>query len=277
MRSGSTLIPAAPSERFARVFTWYTRRLLRRRFHKVCATPETVSLLGEIDQYEGPAVLCCTHSSWWDPLVALLFQREHLGSRTHYSPIDADQLRRFSFFRKLGLFGIEPDDPASLGEMTRYLSMLAGTERRFTLGITPQGRFADPREPIRIRPGAAAIAAGLPNVRMVAAAVEYAFWQDSRPSIFVHANEVHSRDAQSTTAWHRAAQQGLQAAANQLAALVIARDDEPFDVVLGPRAGRASDVNPVHGLWLRLRGREGEIAARRSVARPVVERRQYTC
>lgn len=271
MRSRSELIPATPSERFARVFMWYTRRLLRRRFHRVCATPATLSLLGEIDRYEGPAVLCCTHSAWWDPLVALLFQRDFLGQRRHYSPIDADQLRRFGFFRKLGLFGIDPDDPASLRAMTDYLQDLAATVPKLTLGITPQGRFADPREPIRIRPGAAAIAASMPNVRMIAAGVEYVFWQDARPSVFVHAAEVHAPPVKSTAAWHRAAQQGLQAAADTLAGLVIARNPEAFTVILGPPAGTASDVNPAHGLWLRLRGRKGEIAAHRPSPRPAVE------
>ena len=50
------------------------------------------------------------------------------------------------------------------------------------LGLTPQGRFTDPREPIRLRPGAAAIAASCErSPRVVVVSIEYVFWQDARP------------------------------------------------------------------------------------------------
>jgi len=257
------LIPATPSERFARVFTWYTRRLLCRRFHRVHATPQTRTILAALNDFDGPAVMCCTHSSWWDPLVALHFQREFLPAREHFSPIDAEQLERFRFFRKLGLFGIDPQNPDSLAEMASYVDRLRASHPRFTLGITPQGRFADPREPVRIRPGAAAVAARLPGVRVIAAAIEYSFWQDSRPAVFVHITEVDAPQQGSTAAWHRSIQSAMQVAADQLASRVIARDPVAFEVILGPGNGAATDVNPAHGLWLRLRGRRGEISAHR--------------
>ena len=273
---GSELIPATPREGFTRMFAWYTRRLLRKRFHRVHATPETLTLLADVNRFAGPAVMCCTHGSWWDPLVALHFQRDYLGSRSHYSPIDRTQLQRFKFFRKVGLFGIDPDSPASLDAMTGYIDGLRQAHPRLTLGITPQGRFTDPREAIRLRPGAAAIAARLPGVRVVAAAVEYAGWQDSRPSIFVHAQEVPAPELPSTAAWHRVLQAGMQQAANELALLVIARDPAPFSIVLGPHAGTSTEVNPVHGLWLRIRGRSGEISSARSESRTADSQRCAT-
>ena len=272
MRDGDQLIPATPREGFARVFTWYTRRLLRKRFHRVLATPEMLVLLTKMNEFDGPAVMGCTHSAWWDPLVALIFQRGFMPLRQHFSPIDADQLRRFRFFRKLGLFGIRPDDPESLAEMVTYIDGLRKSHSRFTLGITPQGSFADPREPVRIRPGAAAIAARLPDARVIVAAIEYAFWQDSRPSVFVHAIEVEQPSHTTTAGWHRAIQIGMQQAANELARLVIARDPSNFSIVLGPGVGFATSVNPVHGAWLRLRGRHEEIDSQRTDAESVEPR-----
>lgn len=262
----SELIPATPREGFARVFTWYTRRLLRKRFHRVHITPRSTAMLAELDEFDGPAVMCCTHASWWDPLVALHFQRGLLGRRIHFSPIDFQQLRRFGFFRKLGLFGIDPDSASSVAAMKEYIDGLRRVHPRLTLGITPQGRFTDVREPIRIRPGAAAVAAGMPNVRVVVAAIEYAFWQDARPSVFVHAMEVEPPTRRSTTGWHRAIQSSMQRAADELAQLVIAREPAAFTIAIGPKEGRASDVNRVHGLWMRLRGRSGEIGSSREEA-----------
>lgn len=257
------LIRATPRRGFARVFAWYARRLLRSRFHRVRMTPEGRGLLRGLDGETAPLIICCTHVSWWDPLVGLDLQRELLPSRAAFSPMDADQLRRFAFFRKVGLFGIDPDDPASLGAMTSYVSELASAHPRLTLALTPQGRFADPREPVRIRPGAAALAARLERTRVVCVAIEYAFWQDQKPEVFVHA--VESRPvAASTASWQRAIAAGMQAAADELARRVIARDPGGFEILLGAAMGRATAANPVHGLWLALRGRSGEIESRRA-------------
>lgn len=257
------LIRATPRPGFARVFAWYARRLLRSRFHRVRATTGTRQLLHALDADPRPLVICCTHSSWWDPLVGLVLQRELLPSRAAFSPMDAAQLRRFAFFRKVGLFGIDPDHPASLAAMTDYVAELAGAHDRFTLALTPQGRFADPRERVRVRPGAAAVAARLRGARVLCVAVEYAFWQDQKPEVFVHAAEALA-DAPSTAAWHRAIGAGMQAAADELAARVIARDPGALEILLGAPSGRATAANPLHGLWLALRGRSGEIAARRA-------------
>ncbi|MBX3402000.1 MAG: lysophospholipid acyltransferase family protein [Phycisphaeraceae bacterium] len=257
------LIRATPRRGFARVFAWYARRLLRSRFHRVRLTPEGRGLLRGLDGEAAPLIICCTHASWWDPLVGLVLQRELLPSRAAFSPMDADQLRRFAFFRKVGLFGIDPDDPASLAAMTSHVSELVAAHPRLTLALTPQGRFADPREPVRIRPGAAALAARLEIPRVVCVAIEYAFWQDQKPEVFVHAVESWA-EAASTTGWQRAIATGMQEAADELAQRVISREPAGFEIMLGAASGRATATNPVHALWLTLRGRSGEIEARRA-------------
>ncbi len=262
---GKGVIPATPRAGFARVFGWYNRRLLGKRFHRVHATAGTMELLRSLNTHDGPVVLCCSHSAWWDPLVGLYFQREHMADRQFFSPIDAAQLRRFRFFRKLGLFGIEPDSRDSLDAMRAYLADLRRVHPRLTLGITPQGRFADPREQVAIRPGAAAVAAMMPGARVAAVAIEYSFWQDPRPSIFVHAAEIEPPLRASTPAWHRAIRSGMQRAADTLASLVIARDPSAFQILLGPVPGASTNVNAIHGLWLRIRGRSGDIAAVRTL------------
>lgn len=257
------LIRATPRRGFARVFAWYSRRLLRSRFHRVRITPQGRALLRGLDDDSGPLIICCTHASWWDPLVGLVLQRELLPSRAAFSPMDADQLRRFAFFRKVGLFGIDPDDPASLAAMISYAKELAAAHPRLTLALTPQGRFADPREMVRIRPGAAALAARLDSPRVACVAIEYAFWQDQRPEVFVHAVEVRAA-SRSTASWHRAIASGMQAAADDLARAVVAREPSGFEILLGAVAGRATAANPVYALWLALRGRSGEIESRRA-------------
>lgn len=264
------VIPARHDARFARVFLWYTRRLLAKKFHAVHVAKGTRDLPAAFDAHAGPVVLVLNHAAWWDPLVALVVGHTLLPRRTGIAPIDADQLARFKFFRKLGLFGIDPDHPGAMPALLDYTLAWCKAQPRPTVAITPQGRFADVREPVRIRPGAAALAARLgPAARVLVLTIEYAFWQSQRPEIFLRFAEAAPPASSppstppSTASWHRAIEATMQRSADELARLVIARDPTPF-VPLLEQGG--SSINPAYDLYLRLRGRSGEIAARRASA-----------
>lgn len=211
---------------------------------------------------EAPLIALLSHASWWDPLVGLLVWRRLLPARDLRMPMDAGQLARFGFFKRLGVFGIDPDDPGSLEAMRRYTLDHFETGTRPTLGLTPQGRFTDPREPVRLRPGAAAIAAASPRAtEVVSIAVEYCFWQDQRPEILVAATRCpRPAGPASTTAWHRAMTDSFADATTRLAAASVARDPDAFDELSGGH-GR---IHPVMDAWLRLTGRGGGISARRT-------------
>lgn len=211
---------------------------------------------------DGPLVVLLGHASWWDPLVGLVVWRRLLADRDLRMPMDADQLARFGFFKRLGVFGIDPDDPRSLEAMRRFTLDHFATATRPTLGLTPQGRFTDPREPVRLRPGAAAIAAAAPSeTTVVAIAVEYVFWQDQRPEILIAASPCpRPTGSASTTRWHRAMTEAFTDATARLAAASIDRDPDAFTDLVGGR----DRIHPVMDLWLRMTGRGGGIAARRS-------------
>lgn len=259
MGTRQTLIPAAPSPGFQKVFGWYNRRLLRRRFSGVLLDRSSEPLAATLDADPRPLVLVLNHSAWWDPLVGIGFAGRYLASRSGIAPMDAAQLKKFQMFRKLGLFGIDPDDPQSLSEMLEYTLSFFRTAPRPTLALTPQGRFVDPREPIRIRPGAAAVCAQAPAARCVSLAIEYAFWLDQRPSIFLRLAEAPAPASPSTAGWHRSIQSTMQANQTALAALVMARDPAPFAPLID-RGG--SSINPVYDAYLRLRGRSAAISDR---------------
>jgi 1-acyl-sn-glycerol-3-phosphate acyltransferase len=211
---------------------------------------------------DGPFLGLLSHASWWDPLVGLLVWRQLLPDRDLRMPMDAEQLERFGFFKRLGVFGIDPDDPASLDAMRRFVLDHFATGTRPALGLTPQGRFTDPREPVRLRPGAAAIAAAAPaDTAVVAIAVEYVFWQDQRPEILISATRCpRPTGPASTTGWHRAMTDAFTDATRRLAAAAIARDPESFVDLAGGR----DRIHPMMDAWLRLTGRGGGISARRS-------------
>lgn len=262
------LVPARPAEGFARVFAWYVRRLLAKDFEAVRALPGSLGVLGSLAAGEGPAIVVMSHASWWDPLVGFHLHRLTAAAggqpRAGLAPMDAAQLARFGFFRKVGVFGIDPEHPRSAGAMVEYARERFAERPRTTLWITAQGRFTDPREAVALRPGAAMVASRTPGVRVACLAAEYAFWQERKPGVFLACEEVGAPagdGTRSSGAWQRAMTAGLARAAGRLAAGVIARDPGAFEVVgAGGGGGR---VNPAFDAWQRLRGRGGAIEARR--------------
>lgn len=247
------ILPAAPNARVQRVFAWYSERLLRKRFAAVRATIGTSELLGDASRGEGAQLLLMSHASWWDPIIGSFLWRRHWSDRACRAPMDRRQLERFRFMRKLGVFGIDPDHPGSLDAMVEYLLRerdAAG--ERLLVAITPQGRFVDPREPIAVRPGAAAIAARLGVRSAVCLAIEYAFWNEQRPEVFLRPERVSVDADASTATWQRAIAATMEANRRSLAEAVISRDATRFENVLAPR----SDIHPVYDLWLRVTGRK---------------------
>ncbi|HLP83626.1 MAG TPA: lysophospholipid acyltransferase family protein [Phycisphaerales bacterium] len=255
--ANSISIAGAYDARFVNFFAWYVRRMFRKRFHAFRIAGGTRGVLGELDGHAGPAIVVMNHGSWWDPLVALMVGRALCPSRTGCAPMDARELAKFGMLRKLGIFGIDPDDARSLPAMTRYVLERFERERRGTLWITPQGRFMDVREAIALRPGAAAIAARAKNVRVVSLAIEYGFWVDQKPEVFVRLERVSlpGEASASTAHWHAAMTKAMQSNGDALAGLVRARDAAGFEALWAEESGKDGSVHPVMDWWLRLRGK----------------------
>ncbi len=254
--------PERPSPRFRLFFARYVRRLMGKRFHAVRIISGDDATLEEAAGSPRPLIALLSHASWWDPLLTLLLWRRYLSRRDILAAMDAEQLRRFGFFRRLGVFGIDPDDARSLDAMRRHVLERFQRSDPVVLVLTPQGRFTDPREPIRLRPGAAAIAAASPiPPEVVSISVEYAFWQDARPEILVSATKVDTPvSSSSTAAWQRVLTDAMVRSQERLATAAIDRRPEAFDLVLDAGAR----INPVMDLWLRWRGQSGGIEARRN-------------
>ena len=255
---------------FYRGFGRYVAHLFKKRFHAVRVAPGGIELLRGLDGVTTPTIVLLNHCSWWDPLLCVLLGSKLVPSRSGFGPMDAKMLRKFGLFKKLGLFGVDPDDPRALKPMVAYCLDRFERDTKATLWATPQGAFADVRDPIVLRPGMAAVAARASArgiaLRVVCVSVEYAFWLEQKPEVFVRVVEVTPEtergvDAtRATTArWHRALTQAMDANAAELARLVRARDSGAFDLLLG---GSGSATNPIYDLWRRITGRSGGIETR---------------
>ena len=96
-------------------------------------------------------------------------------------------------------------------------------------------------------------------MRCVSVAIEYVFWQESRPEALVRIHDVEPPEQPTTAGWQRAMTSAMQANADALEILARERNPDHFESIVGDRAR----TSPVYDLMLKLRGRGGEIAARR--------------
>ena len=257
------ILPDAYSARFDRWFGRYVRWLLRRRFYAVRLVRGSREVLGALDRAAAPAIVLFNHASWWDPLAAKFVALATTPSRPTLAPMDRTQLERFGMFRKIGCFGIDPDDPAVLRPMLDFVQDRFADDPRRAFWVTAQGRFTDVRADMRLRPGPAALAAALTEAEsppaVLALCFEYAFWQDARPEILVSAAPIEC-DRSNTAGWLRDMTDAMDRTRRALAEAVIARDPGPFELLLG---GGEARINPVYDAWLRLRGTPGSIPADR--------------
>ncbi len=259
------------SPKLTRGFSIVVRRMFRKHFASVHAVKGSLEVLHSLDRRLGPAIVALNHSSWWDPLVCVLLVTSEVPSRTHMAPMDIAQLRRFKFMRKIGMFGVSPDDPRSLPRMTRHVMERFSREPMCTLWITPQGEFRDVRDEIALRPGAGAVAARACEQReipVIALAIEYTFWEDKRPEVFLRVQRVeppalaaHASWSERIEAWTSEIESAMRENQSSLAQLVMERDTRPFERFLGGKEGAS---HPFYDLWLRLRGKRGRIRARRA-------------
>jgi 1-acyl-sn-glycerol-3-phosphate acyltransferase len=256
---GGELIPGDFRPGFRRAFAWWLRRFVRRRFHAVRMVRGGAEVLARAAASPGPVLLVSNHASWWDPLVGLYVHDRWFRDRPIASPIDRTQLENFRFFRKLGMFGVDPDDATGLRPFVRHVEGLLRASPRTLVMMTPQGRFVDPRLPVRIRPGAALLASRLPGMRICAVAIEYGFWTDQRPECFMRAVDVAGPDTRLAPAvadWQRAFESAMDANARALAEATSARDASAFEAICGGGEGR---IHPVYDAVLRLSGRRTSI------------------
>jgi 1-acyl-sn-glycerol-3-phosphate acyltransferase len=175
------VIPAAKSRAFSWWFAGNTERRIRRTFSRVLAHGVD-GLARELARR--PVLVVSNHTSWWDPLVVLLLGQRVLGADT-FALMDATNLRRLPFFRKVGAFGVDLGDPRDGARAVRHGAALLDRPGRL-VWIFPQGR----ERPVTARPlgfqaGSAAIARLAPGASVVPIGLRYELAGEPEPQLFV--------------------------------------------------------------------------------------------
>ena len=214
-------------------FRYIVRGYFRRHFRAVrVSNPQFLS-----QQTTGPVIVYANHTAWWDPMVSVLLAQRLLPQRKHYAPMDAVSLDRYAILKRIGIFGVDLNSVRGAARFFRTsLDLLA---QGGVLWITPQGRFADPRErPLVFKPGLAALAARCPNgCTLIPLAIEYPFWNERLPETLLQFGEPIHITNQSAQEADQLLQSALIKCMQTLEQKSIARDPAAFELLQTGRIG----------------------------------------
>lgn len=175
------MIPPNKSIWVQRAFRVYNRRFLRQNFHRV-------HLDGDLAAFQGdgktPLLLFTNHSSWWDLLLGVALD-EMLPDWDFYGVMDEIQLKRYRFFSKLGVIGVDRTTLGGAKEFVVFCRQLFEGEQRALL-IAPHGDFtSNSGRPIHFQPGIGSIAQSLNSFNAATVVFDYEFWAEKKPEAFI--------------------------------------------------------------------------------------------
>ena len=195
-------------------------------------------------------VIYSNHPSWWDPAMYILLGSALLPDRVGYGPMEQRELERYGLLRRMGVFGIDPASPRGAAAFLQTSRRVLGIPRG-TLWVTAEGRFTDPRaRPVTIRPGIAHLARHVPDLVFLPLALDYSFWNESRPEALARFGPpVMPGAARDLTAVPEELTAARPATRDARAGESMTRDPALFQPVLRGGVG----VGGIYDLWRRLR------------------------
>lgn len=234
-----------PSRRALSLFSFYVRSCVGRHFHAV-----RVANPGRIPLHAEPLILFVNHSSWWDPLAGLLLGQALLPHREHYAPMDAISLSHYGIFRSMGFFPVENRSPRGASQLLRAGAQVLHRPGS-VLWITPESQFQDVRKrPIVFRPGLGALMSRSGRLTCVPIAMEYTFWNERLPEIFINIGEplqIADGTMEEASTWTNLCSFAMAATLDELTMLATERDPEAFVTILAGYGG----VGGIYELWKR--------------------------
>jgi 1-acyl-sn-glycerol-3-phosphate acyltransferase len=234
------------------LFGWYLRWYFYRSFHAVRIARDGMPL----DVAGRPLIVYSNHPSWWDPAVHILMAAKLFPKRVGYGPIDSKALAQYGLLARMGAFGV-PQDERLGGVIFLRTSLAVLAQPARLLSITAEGRFTDHRvRPVMLRPGLAHLARRMPAAVILPMALEYSFWNESKPEVLMRFGAAVLPPAtDDVAAWTARLEAALTDTMDALAAQSATRNAGLFQPLLRGQAG----VGGVYDLWRRLRA----VAARR--------------
>ncbi len=227
-------------------FHRFLRPYLKRHFDAIAV--ERRSLVQCVPDPEAPLIVYGNHPSWWDPLIAHFFNRTVFPNRQFYAPIDAEALKQYRVFEKLGFFGVQLDSASGASSFLSRCNEIVDKGGAASIWMTPEGRFSDARDhSATLMPGLAHLCARIEFGNVMPVALEYVFWDERLPVCLIQLGnpiEIHRQSELNKTQWNDLLTTRLRQCQRDLAVLAIARSSGPFHNLMkgSPGAGLVYDT-----------------------------------
>lgn len=128
------------------LFNLYLNRIIRNDFTDFFIVSDVPVL-----NYNRGLIITPNHFSWWDGFFIYFLMKEY-SPRKIYIMMLEEQLKKYSFFKKLGAFSINQQNPKSIAETLNYASSLVNSESY--LVTYPQGEIESyERRPLKVKEG----------------------------------------------------------------------------------------------------------------------------
>lgn len=230
-----------------RGFRRYAHRYVRKHFHAV-----RLSASGSAFPPTGhePLLVVLNHPAWWDPMICIVLS-SLMKERDQFAAIDAEAVRRYAFFKKLGFVGVDTKSLRGAAEFLRTGAAILSKPNR-VFWVTAQGRFTDVRErPLALQAGVGHLAARLATGVVLPVALEYTFWTERTPEALVRIGEplrVEDNPGLSGKEWLARIEDELTRNLDTLNAEAMSRDPAKFTELLAGKTG----VGGPYDWWRRL-------------------------
>ena len=177
-RNIKPFIPAKENQWAIRFFGLYSSILIRRVFKNVWLDQQYVPSPERSTLYFG------NHHSWWDALTPLLLKNRVLHQKLR-AVMEWEQMNRYGFFKRIGCFSIDRQNPRSAVESLNYgIEWLKTPEN--SLIIYPQGKLENPAKPIKFETGIGWMSQRLPDCTDVVPIIQHAHqMHDAKPSLYI--------------------------------------------------------------------------------------------
>ena len=199
----------------------------------------------------GPVIVYSNHPAWWDAAVYILAADRFFPAYESYAPIDAEMLKQYGVFGRIGAFGVDLNTSRGAADFLKVSAEILSVPNR-SLWITAQGRFSDIRErPLGLKPGVARVIELSPDCTVLPLAIEYGFWLERGAEAFIaFGAPIQGRDLLTFARPARLErlESSLTGTLERLSADVQSRDPARFRAVLEGRAG----IGGVYDGWRRL-------------------------
>ena len=170
-------IDARESRPFMFFFRIYTKYLFKRRFRNIHVLNSYTPPPGRSTLYY------MNHASWWDALIPFLLN-EYLFRQQARAMMDIRQLRKYPFFRKIGVYSIDRENARSA------LFSLAKTKEwlekgRNSIYLFPQGRIKTDYGPLEFEHGIGWLARECRECDIVPLAIHINHVRGDKPDLFL--------------------------------------------------------------------------------------------